>query len=163
MVVSEKICHESMDFMKWSIQDLAWAAGFIDGDGMISCYLRSDRKSDIFIKVGATNTNMDPLRKLQTMFGGSICVMHRASTEKNWKQSWSWSVTHKRAERVLLAISSHLVAKHEQATKALLARSYVSSGGSRRSPETLEKLHSIVASFREINRKGFKSWATSPR
>lgn len=146
--------HDSLDFRQWSVEDLAWAAGFLDGDGCISCYLRGDKKQDIYIKVSAVSTRREMLDKLQLMFGGSVCAMHKENSSRNWKSSWIWTTTHRRAERVLLAVHAYLVGKHEQAVKAIEARNYVSHDRSRRSPETLEKLREIVASFRDMNRKG---------
>ena len=141
------IDHEGVDFSLWSFEDRAWAAGFIDGDGMISFYLRSDRKNDFYVKVGAANTELAPLEKLQLMFGGSICTVHKATPGKNWSASWAWTVTHRRAERVLRAISAFLVCKHRQAMAALDSRELVSGKGSRRSPEIISRLRETETRF----------------
>jgi hypothetical protein len=150
------IDHEGGDFSLWSIEDRAWAAGFIDGDGMISFYLRSDRKNDFYVKVGAANTELAPLEKLQLMFGGSICTVHKATASKNWSPSWAWTVTHRRAERVLRAIAPFLVCKHRQASSAIESRALISGDKSRRSPEVIAQLRATELRFRELNRKGLK-------
>lgn len=156
----QKFDHERLDFNLFSIEDRAWAAGFIDGDGAISFYMRPDRETEFFIKVFAVNTNIEPLRKLQMMFGGSINQMNRERDDRNWKASWTWGVSHRRAERVILAIWPFLVCKHEQAMEAIKARTLVSGDRKRRSPETLAALRATEARFRELNRKGISHGST---
>lgn len=148
--------HQSLDVCQWSEADRAWAAGFIDGDGMISFYRRSDRHTEFFIKVAAMNTCRDPLEKLQLMFGGSILVMTKATANPNWAPSWSWQVTHRAAERVIHAINGHLVAKHQQAQLALAARALVGDRYRKRSTETLQQLDAIEKQFRQLNKKGHR-------
>jgi hypothetical protein len=150
----EMFDHESMDFNKWAIEERAWAAGFIDGDGMISFYLRGDRKKEFYIAVRAMNTERAPLEKLQLMFGGSICEMGKGDKEKNWAKSWVWSVTHRRAERVLRVLHPFLVCKHKQSIAALNARKLVSDRKSRIPSETKFALEGTERAFREMNRKG---------
>lgn len=149
-----KFDHDAIDFRLWSIEDLAWAAGFIDGDGMISMFRRNDRNTDFFIKVTAVNTDIAPLEKLQLMFGGSICQMHKIGRGRNWKPSWQWSVSNKRAERVLDALIPFLVSKHARAALAQAARQLVSNRRLRRSAETISALRGIEHKFRELNAKG---------
>lgn len=146
--------HDSMNFRLWSEADRAWAAGFIDGDGMISFYRIPSRLNEFFIKVTAVNTNRDPLDKLQLMFGGSVCEMTKESNCHNWAASWQWSVSHRLAERVLRALSGYFVAKHNQATLALEARGLVGDRRRKRTPETIDSLVSIEKRFRELNLKG---------
>ena len=146
--------HEGVDFRAWSIEDIAWAAGFIDGDGMISFFRRSDRRQEFYIQVSATNTNRDPLEKLQLMFGGSICSMNKEKPGSKWKASWCWIVARGTAERTIDVLLPHLVAKHSQAILAKKARSLVVKRGQRRSPEKLSELRCIEQEFRELNRKG---------
>lgn len=144
----------TVNFYAWSEADKAWAAGFIDGDGMIALYRRSDRSNEFFVKVAAMNTNIAPLEKLQLMFGGSICEMAKTTNTHNWAPSWQWSVTHRTAERVLHALSGYFVAKQEQASLALEARTLVGDRHRKRSPETIAALASIETRFRALNRKG---------
>ena len=144
----------NIDFNLWSIEDKAWAAGFIDGDGMISFYRRRDRRQEFYIQVSATNTNRAPLEKLQLMFGGSICSMHKPKASRKWKESWYWIVARGTAERVIHVLMPFLVAKHPQAALALKARELVVKRGQRRSPEKISELRCIEEEFRNLNRKG---------
>lgn len=147
---------ENVNYALYSPEDKAWAAGFIDGDGMISFFRRveSGRCDEFFVKVSAVNTCKDPLEKLQLMFGGSINQMHSKEKHSRWADSWCWSVTHRNAERVIRALSSYLIAKHSQAILALSARELVGDRHKRRDKPTLMKLAEIETQFRELNRKG---------
>ena len=149
---------DSLNFHTWDVADLAWAAGFIDGDGCISMYQvkRVYRKYHEFkIQLSAVNTNLECLQKLQLMFGGSINVMHKGDDERNWKKSWIWIVTHRRAARVLEAIGPYMLIKHERAVLALESRSLVDvEHRKHRSDETINKLIAIRDRFSELNRKG---------
>lgn len=148
--------HENdvIDFRMWGVEDLAWSAGFIDGDGMISFFRRRDRRQEFYVQVSATNTNLAPLEKLQLMFGGSICGMNKEKPGKKWKASWYWMVARGTAERVIDVLLPYLVAKHEQAMLAKKARQFVGKRWQRRSPETISELHCIEQEFRKLNRKG---------
>ena len=75
-----------------TVTDLAWAAGFIDGDGVISMYKRADRPVNEYrVVVRAMNTNRLALDKLKGMFGGSVHVMTKASNTHGWKPSFYWA------------------------------------------------------------------------
>ena len=56
---------------------LAWAAGFIDGDGHITVQNRTTKHKDKvytgqYLRVGASQAALPPLEELQRLFGGSI-------------------------------------------------------------------------------------------
>ena len=147
----------SLDFTMFDPTDLAWVAGFIDGDGCIAMYHRTDhrRKNEFSLKLNAVNTNLDCLQKIQFMFGGSIHTLHKGDDSRNWKKSWVWVTSDRRAEKVLDAISPYLVIKRDQAMLAFEMRELVDTEHKQhRSEETITKLNTIKDRFRELNRKG---------
>ena len=146
--------HETVDLRQFDRADLAWAAGFIDGDGMISFFNRSDRRGEYYVKMTAVNTDLEPLEKLQLMFGGSINTLFKMDNRYNWAPSWAWIVSHRKAERVLRVIGSFLVAKHKQAMLALEARTLIGDRRRKRDAATLARLASIETQFRALNKKG---------
>jgi hypothetical protein len=148
--------HNTLNYALWSVEDKAWAAGFLDGDGMISFFSRrrAPYPVEYFVKISAVNTNREPLDKLQLLFGGSITPLTtKAKTPQN-SDSWTWSTTHRNAERVLSVLSGYFVAKQEQTSLALVARQLVGSRGKKRTPDILKQLAAIEKRFRELNRKG---------
>ena len=128
-----------------TVTDLAWAAGFIDGDGVISMYKRADRPVNEYrVVVRAMNTNRLALDKLKGMFGGSVHVMTKASNTHGWKPSFYWSASDCKAEKAIRLLSPFLVLKREQASLALRARDEGAS----------VRLDAMLLEFRRLNRKG---------
>lgn len=70
-----------------SLTDLAWAAGFIDGDGCITLY-----KNGAFRKiiVTADSTDKELLDRLQVMFGGNITS--KKKYKENHRDAWTWKM-----------------------------------------------------------------------
>lgn len=104
----------------WSNEDLAYAAGLIDGEGCITLLRDSSRRST---KNGKTRvaysaavvvsmTDCRPVRWLHETFGG----MYRFYPSKNTRHgTYHWSVRTKNAGAVLRAIMPWLKEKGEQA------------------------------------------------
>ncbi len=63
--------------------DVAWAAGFIEGEGTFVC---SHGRG---IRVKVVQVNREPLDKLQRLFGGKI---YRQKTYGRWQRSFTWIV-----------------------------------------------------------------------
>jgi hypothetical protein len=62
------------------LADIAWAAGFIEGEGTFT-RLRGARAKNYSFRVSASQKNLEPLLRLQEVFGGSIKT-------KKCKKSW---------------------------------------------------------------------------
>ena len=137
---------------------LAWAAGFIDGEGTISMYTKAHKpyRPGYSIRLSVVNTYLPSLERLQVMFGGSIQPLHseERSYGENWKPSFFWSCGAKATEAALTQLLPHLFVKRPQAELALEARSLVGSKGEERSEKKIEQLESTLQRFRELNRKG---------
>ena len=139
-----------------AISDLAWAAGFIDGDGMISVYQRSDRHNEFMVIIRAMNVNRIALDKLQAMFGGTVNTMHTAEKcrPRGWKPSFYWSASHSTAELAIRWVMPFLVLKRPQAELALEARSLVGQKWVKRSADQIRSLGSVCDRMRELNKRG---------
>ena len=135
---------------------LAWAAGFIDGEGSILFTRRSGRTRDFSMKLQAVNTNIKSLERLKDLFGGSIHSLHneKKAYGKNWKPSWIWSCSHRKAEETIRALLPFLLIKREQADLALLTRNYVGVKFRRKSAETQELLAELMGQMHTLNKKG---------
>ncbi len=133
---------------------LAWAAGFIDGEGTISLYKRTDRKNEFTVRLSVVNTKIIALERLQAMFGGSIHPMYKENDRRNWKSSFIWVCSHKGAHDAIARLEPYLLLKHEQALLALQARSNIGSVGPRISESAVKALDEILLKFRVLNKKG---------
>lgn len=62
-----------------NVADVAWAAGFIEGEGSVR------EKRNLSLRV--TQVNAEPLEKLQRMFGGTLYTI---PLRKHYQQQWQW-------------------------------------------------------------------------
>ena len=74
--------------------EAAWAAGFMEGEG--SFFIRSQRD---LLCVAATQVDQEPLERLKSLYGGSICADRRLRDQKGSasiiarKPQWKWILT----------------------------------------------------------------------
>lgn len=94
--------------------DLAWAAGFVDGEGCISIDRRI-RKGYVGhrLRVVASNTHQSALRRLQQLFGG---LVYQARQKDGRHQAiWHWSIPGVAAGASLQKMLTYMDVKREQA------------------------------------------------
>lgn len=91
-----------------ALTDLAYLAGYFDGEGCVSITGRS-------LSARITNTHLPSLVRLQATFGGSI---HSPMPLQGHRQKHQWSTYGAHAEVFLRAIVPHL---HEKKAQAFLA------------------------------------------
>lgn len=113
---------------------LAWAAGFIDGDGFITI---QNRKTVVngkeypsqYLRLGACQAREDVLKELQSLFGGSIKEKNSGPNRDNYnrKKQWVWSLSTNQAFEALKQLVPFLIHKKEV---ALLAIEFQSTMGS---------------------------------
>lgn len=90
--------------------DLAWAAGFIDGEGCISIRTSGNYYGCVLTVVQKFPS---PLLKLQTMFGGSIAARDKGA-------AYQWRITsNPKVIEVLTLLYPYLLVKKPQAKLVL--------------------------------------------
>ena len=72
--------------------DLAWATGFLEGEGCFEMVRYTQRAT-------ATQTHKEPLEKIQSFFGGSLRLHKR--TKPNHADCWYWAVCGEKARHVV--------------------------------------------------------------
>lgn len=103
--------------------DLAWAAGFIEGEGTfapIRAKLASG-KTRTYNRILAYQNNPEPLERLQAMFGGLI---RRFGRKKSRQEAGTWQVNGARARGVMFTLYTFLSAKRRQQIRAALEGAY---------------------------------------
>lgn len=81
------------DVGEFSPTDLAWAAGFIDGEGCVGCYYlakKSAGKRYARLSIQVSQTRLPPLETLVRLFGGRINEEFPRGARQ---QTWRWSLT----------------------------------------------------------------------
>lgn len=91
--------------------DIAWAAGFIEGEG----HFRPRSQ------VTAVQVDTEPLYKMQALFGGSITVHTRQGNPRGWQASWTWRTSGARARGVALTLYPLLSARRQAQVRGMLA------------------------------------------
>lgn len=105
---------------------LAWAAGFIDGDGFITV---QDQERPVngkayrrqCIRVGCCQALEKPLKELQQLFGGSIRIKNCGPNRERYKRKtqYIWTISTCIAATALKEMLPFLVHKKEVALLAL--------------------------------------------
>lgn len=100
--------------------DLAWAAGFVDGEGYIGITTRrtgrqAGNKTFIF---DIAQVDRRPLDKIASLFGGPVYGPYKPKTP-NSSPYHRFTVAAKRARDIVEKLRPYLVLKQEQADKAL--------------------------------------------
>ena len=154
--------------------DLAWAAGFIDADGVITIVRRAQARPQsghpginiqhqALIQVSQRDTpdREAPINKLVEMFGGYV-NRHIVKPNEIIKRSHgmiTWGVASKKAFHCLELIYPYLVLKKKQADVVMQFHSekVLSVGGyrfdRRLKPEELEKREVFWNKIRELNKR----------
>ena len=147
--------------MAWTIEQLAWAAGFFEGEGhvQISKSLRRiDRYSPHYtMNVEVANTNPLPLHQFHSLFGGSI-YERKQSKLPNRAKLFRWSLSGNAASGFLKAISPYLIFKKEQAKLAITFQKTCSikQRGIILTAELIAYREALHLQLRELTQTGYK-------
>jgi hypothetical protein len=92
---------------------LAWAAGFIEGEGSFSV---SGRKSAC---VTAAQVQREPIERLQALFGGR--VVQRCTKGHSSKPIWVWTLPSRRSIEVMMTLYVLMSPRRQEQIEAALA------------------------------------------
>lgn len=122
-------------------EQLAWAAGFFDGEGYISIVSRNTKVKDKhyrhqYIRVGINHVDPRPLQKFQQLFGGKLTESKKVVG--NRKSRWQWVLTCDQAKQFLIFVRPYLINKDIVADIATEFLSTIGNTGQRISFENLQ-------------------------
>jgi hypothetical protein len=98
--------------------DVAWLAGFFDGEGTIGTYRggRGGKHLSLFISI--PNTHKPSLRRCQAVTGCGTVIPQK--TKRGYKQQWRWRVTRRmNVLSIAKQMLPHLTTKKQVVTKIL--------------------------------------------
>ena len=127
-----------------------YAAGFFDGEGCVNC--SSTKKGSPFIRTLVVNTNLEVLEKFKEVWGGDISKNYRS--KENWKQAYTWRLSHTAAGYFLSDILPFLIVKNKQATLALEFINMRPGSGRKWTEEYFKEASELLNKIREANKKG---------
>ncbi len=137
---------------------LAWAAGFIDGDGFITI---QNRKSTVngkvytgqYLRLGCCQASEVPLKELQSIFGGTIRNKNSGPNRDNYKRlpQFIWTLSTQQASEALVQLLPYLVHKKDVAILATQFQETMSKTKQQLSPELLTYRLEIQSKITSIN------------
>lgn len=99
---------------------LAWAAGFIDGDGFVSIQNRNSKSKagksykGHYLRVGVNQVQVAPLVELQRLFGGTVRPRNCGNQDGfHRKQQYQWCISTEAAAKCLRMIAPYAIHKTE--------------------------------------------------
>ena len=95
--------------------DLAYMAGFFDGEGSVSLYIKGKRYE---LQVCLSNTNEWVVRLFQFNFGGGVYLDKRNEKNPNHRDAWRWQLRAKKAVKFLNVLHPYLILKKPQSALA---------------------------------------------
>lgn len=125
-------------------ETLAYAAGFLDGEGCFSVDGGKYHK----IRVSCANTNRPAIEWLHKNFGGSFCRNATRIKKKNHRRCFSWSVVANDAKQLCCILAPYLKEKAEQAL--LLIAIQQTKGTARISEELFEERTRLANKVKEL-------------
>ena len=124
---------------------LAWAAGFIDGDGFITIQNRRTTSGSVvytgqYLRLGCCQAAESPLKELQSIFGGTIRIKNSGPDKENYsrKIQYIWTLSTKQAAAAIQQLLPYLVHKREVAILALQFQATMQYSKQKVTKETLE-------------------------
>lgn len=143
--------------------DLAWAAGFLDGEG--SLLIQNAKRNGVryyWIMVSAPQVSPEPLIKLQMMFGGAI--HHRRSRPEKWADFYEWHIGNRQAASMLRRVLPYLLVKCGQADLLLAFDALLLRKGKRAltGPEVARRA-ALADAVKALNRKGISKPMIEPK
>jgi hypothetical protein len=130
--------------------DLAWAAGFFDGEGYIVSPKRNHNGySSNYIRIGINHVDPRPLQKFQQLLGGSL--REDKTVYGNRKVRWVWSISCNGAKEVLVKLRPYLINKDIVADIALQFLETISPNKKQLSAEVIQFRQDCAARLKLVN------------
>lgn len=114
-------------------EDLAWAAGFLDGEGSFTAYT-DEKRSKCQLSITAPQVNRQPLDRLASIIGGSVSgpqLKSKSGFVSSNKIQHRWSISSFEQSQAVIALLWCWMSdpKRKQAEQALLkVRNFYSTG-----------------------------------
>lgn len=79
-------------------EEIAWAAGFLEGEGWFAFRGSRGSKPTAEMRVGAAQVNREPLERLQSMYGGKIYGRTQVTQDGANRRPWfGWELNDRSA------------------------------------------------------------------
>ena len=130
-----------------------YAAGFFDGEGCVNC--STNKSGSPFVRILVVNTNLEVLERFKETWGGDINKNYKP--KDNWKQAYTWRLSHIAASLFLKEMLPYLVIKKKQAELAIQFTSIRPGRGNSWTDDSLKEANNLLDKIREANKKGVQA------
>ena len=135
-------------------EQLAWAAGFFDGEGYVSIVARNTKGNSKqyrhqYIRIGINHVDPRPLQKFQQLFGGQLTESKQVIG--NRKPRWQWILTCEQAKQFLTIVRPYLINKDIVADIAFQFLDTIGLTGQRISVEKQQIRHDCASRLKLVN------------
>lgn len=110
---------------KYRVRDLAYMAGFVDGEGCIGGHCYKERPYHPYVYLRVCNTDRGVLEWIKSLFGGWIQGKADHSAPAHWKEAFIWCAHATDITPILRALVPHLKIKQRHAYKAMAIRALI--------------------------------------
>lgn len=142
----------------WSIQELAYLAGIIDGEGSI--YIQSRKRVDAidyFPRFQIVNTDRQLMEWIHTKFGGNLFQKNRVKHNPKWRLQYEWFTTRKLMDELLILIIPYLICKKEHALIMIeFRKTFLKKESHKVSCEVLAFRNECLHKLKILNKRGVK-------
>jgi hypothetical protein len=137
--------------------DLAWAAGFFDGEGYITIGRRSSSVNGKiyrhhYLRIGINHVAKEPINEMVRILGGSVEYQNINSVQGNRIPRTRWICNTKKAEEVLREMMPYFRNKNKAAEIAFEYLKTIGSCGKRLTPDIDELRENLRIKLRDINK-----------
>ena len=138
--------------------EVAWAAGFFDGEGYITIQERNSKINGIsyrgyYLRIGINHVALEPLLEMQRLFGGTIRLQKEASVVGNRKQRSTWCLSCNHAKEVLIRLMPYLKNKNKVAEIGITFQNTMGNHGQRTTPDQQDYRESLKILITSMNAK----------
>src|SRR5215469_9258994 len=99
--------------MAISLVDIAWAAGFLEGEGCFAV-------AKTCVRVSACQVQREPLNKLASLFGGNINLKLRNSINPSHKDIYIWYLPSRGSVEVAMTVYAFMSSKRRYEIEKML-------------------------------------------
>jgi hypothetical protein len=110
--------------------EIAWAAGFFDGEGCVRASAASGKKKGYSARCTVANTDPRPISKFHELFGGTVSV--RESKMLGQRRSFEWTIQGDELDEFISQILPFSMTKREQLELLLKFRELMPGRGFRK-------------------------------
>jgi len=137
---------------------LAWAAGFIDGDGFITIQNRNTKHKEVvytgtYLRIGACQASTISLEEMQNLFGGNIRPKNSGPNRDgyNRKPHYIWCLSTQQAADCIQQLLPYLVHKRDVALLALKFQETMAANKRQLPEETVSLRKQIQSDIAHLN------------